>query len=259
MKSTYVVAAALLLSTSACRQGSKPEQAAWDGKIPDYVAAAVADKGREGQRGDDARRHPAQIIAFSSAKPGDKVFELIPGTGYWTRVLSKVVGPSGHVYAVWPQQYARYSVGNVQSLQATAKTPAYSNVTVQILPTPELRAPEPVDVVFTSMNYHDYPAEFMGSLDPSVLNKAVFAMLKPGGTYVVIDHKAAPGTTIEQTARLHRIDPALVKRQVEQAGFEYAGETDVLHRTDDDPKLEVFDPKVRGHTDKFALRFRKPS
>jgi len=99
----------------------------------------------------------------------------------------------------------------------------------------------------------------MGSLDPSVLNKAVFAMLKPGGTYVVIDHQAAPGTSIEQTARLHRIDPALVKRQVEQAGFEYAGETDVLHRTDDDPKLEVFDPKVRGHTDKFALRFRKPS
>src|SRR5690348_8249567 len=121
MKSIYLPTAALLLAVTACREAEAPQQ--WDGKVPDYVAAAVADKGREGQRGDDARRHPAEIIAFSSAKPGDKVLELIPGTGYWTRVLSKVVGPSGHVYAVWPQQYARYSVGNVQSLQAMAKTP----------------------------------------------------------------------------------------------------------------------------------------
>lgn len=257
MKSIHVATAAFLCAASACRQAESPQQ--WDGTIPDYVSAAVADPVREAQKADDSRRYPAEIVAFSSAKPGDKVFELIPGTGYWTRVLSKVVGPTGHVYATWPQQYARYSVGNVQSLQAMAKTPHYPNVTVQILPTPELKAPEPVDVVFTSMNYHDYPAEFMGSLNPSVLNKAVYAMLKPGGMYIVIDHKGAPGTTIEQTAKLHRIDPALVRKDVEAAGFQFAGETDVLHRTDDDPKLEVFDPKVRGHTDKFALRFRKPS
>ena len=257
MKRPQLVAALLIFALSACRQAEAPRK--WDGNVPDYVAAAVADKGRQAQQGYDARRHPTEIFAFVGVKPGDKVFELIPGTGYWTRIFSKIVGPSGHVYAVWPQQYARYSVGNVQSLQAAAKTPDYANVRVQILPTPKLSSPEPVDVVFTSQNYHDYPAEFMGSLAPSVLNDAAFAMLKPGGTYIVIDHRGAPGTTIEQTARLHRIDPALVKKEVEEAGFEFAGETDVLHSASDDPSLEVFDPKVRGHTDKFALKFRKPS
>ena len=260
MKHVHFAAAAIFLAASACRQSDQPTQGPVSGgQVPQYVTAAVADSGRDAQRADDAKRHPAEIVAFSGAKPGDKVFELIPGSGYWTRILSKVVGPEGRVDAVWPLQYARYSVGDVQQLAAAAKQPAYNNVSVQVLPTAELSSPEPVDVVFTSMNYHDYPAEFMGDLDPSVLNKAVFAMLKPGGTYVVIDHRAAPGTTVAQTRDLHRIDPALVRQQAEQAGFQFAGETAVLHRTDDDPKLKVFDPKVRGHTDKFALKFRKPA
>ena len=260
MKTLRFAAAAMILAASACRQSAQPSQdPATDGQVPQYLAAAVADSGRDAQRADDAKRHPAEVIAFSGARPGDKVFELIPGAGYWTRILSKVVGPKGRIYAVWPLQYARYSVGDVQTLAAAAKQPAYNNVIVQVLPTPELSAPEPVDVVFTSMNYHDYPAEFMGDLDPSVLNKAVFAMLRPGGIYVVIDHKAAPGTTVAQTRDLHRIDPALVRKQAEQAGFAFVGETKVLRRTDDDPKLKVFDPKVRGHTDKFALKFRKPA
>lgn len=259
-----IAAVALLLN--ACNRGDAPaEQApaqplsAKDIVVPDYVVAAVSDKGREGQKADDAKRHPAEIIAFSGAKPGDKVFELIPGSGYWTRVLSKVVGPAGHVYAVWPQQYARYSVGNVQSLSAMAKTTDYSNVTVSVLPTPVLSAPESLDLVFTSQNYHDYPAEFMGNHDPAVLNDAVFKMLKPGGTYIVIDHAAAPGTSLAQTRELHRIDPALVKQQTAKAGFEFAGELDVLRNPADQYDLKVFDEKVRGKTDKFALKFRKPN
>jgi predicted methyltransferase len=257
-------AIALLLLGACDRAGTPAEQpprvlTAKDIAIPDHVAAAVSDPSRAALNGDDPKRHPAEIVAFSGAKPGDKMLELIPGAGYWTRILSKIAGPAGHVYAVWPQQYARYSVGNVEALTALSKTPDFGNVTVTILPTPVLSAPESLDLVFTSQNYHDYPAEFMGSHDPKVLNDAVFKMLKPGGTYIVIDHAAQPGTTLAQTAELHRIDPALVKQQAAAAGFEFAGELDVLRNPSDRYDLEVFDPLVRGKTDKFALKFRKPA
>jgi predicted methyltransferase len=250
--------ATALLFLSACGDaGQTPEQGA-EGPPP-FVAAAVADPGREAQRADDAKRHPQEIMSFVGVKPGDKVLELIPGEGYWTRLLGKIVGPQGHVYAVWPQQYARYSEPKVAMLRELAANPAYPNVTVQILPTPVLSAPEPLDVVFTSQNYHDYPAEFMGNNDPAVLNDAAFKMLKPGGTYIVLDHKAAPGTGLDQTRELHRIDPELVKQQAAKAGFEFVGSTDILHRDGDQYDLKVFDPKVRGNTDKFALKFRKPA
>ena len=259
------VAALALLALIGCDRGGTPAEpkqpprvlTAKDITIPDYVTASVNDPNRAAINGDDPKRHPAEIIAFSGVNPGDKVLELIPGACYWTRILSKIVGPKGHIYAVWPQQYARYSVGNVQSLTALSKTPEFSNVTVTITPTPVLSAPESLDLVVTSQNYHDYPAEFMGSHDPAVLNDAAFKMLKPGGTYIVIDHAAAPGTTLAQTAELHRIDPALVKKQTAAAGFEFVGETDVLRNPNDKYQLKVFDPEVRGKTDKFALKFRK--
>ena len=262
-----IVAALAVLALIGCDRGGTPAEreqpapvlTAKDITVPDYVTAAINDPNRAKINGDDPKRHPAEILAFSGVKPGDKVLELISGAGYWTRILSKIVGPKGHIYAVWPQQYARYSVGNVQSLTALSKTPEFSNVTVTITPTPVLSAPESLDLVFTSQNYHDYPAEFMGSHDPAVLNDAVFKMLKPGGTYIVIDHAAAPGTTLAQTAKLHRIDPELVKKQAAKAGFEFAGELDVLRNRTDKYDLEVFAPEVRGRTDKFALKFRKPA
>ena len=247
-------AATIALMVAACGQATEDPKPS-----PDPVAAAVAAPGREADRVDDAKRHPAEIIAFTELKAGDKVFELIPGTGYWTRLFSNVVGPQGRVYAVWPQQYARYSVGKVEALTAMANMPAYANVSVAVQPTPALTAPEAVDLVFTSQNYHDYPAEFMGNLDPSVLNRAAMQMLKPGGVYIVIDHAAAPGTPMSATRELHRIDPALVRRQAEQAGFEYVGSSEILRRDGDRYDLKVFDPAVRGNTDKFALKFRKPA
>jgi predicted methyltransferase len=115
-----------------------------------------------------------------------------------------------------------------------------------------------VDVAFTVQNYHDYPDKFMGPTDPAILDKDVFAALKPGGTYIVIDHVAEAGSGLRDTDTLHRIDPALVKRQVEAAGFEYVDESDVLRNPADDHTLKVFDPTVRGHTDQFAYKFRKP-
>ena len=221
-------------------------------QIPDYVAKAVADPGRAQDAKNDERRKAAELVAFSGAKPGNRVLELIPGGGYFTRVFSKVVGPQGRVYAVWPKEYDE-STDKVKAVAAE-----YGNVDLLSQPAAQLTAPQPVDVVFTSQNYHDYPDKFMGPTDPKLLNAAVFAALKPGGLYVIVDHSAEAGSGLRDTDTLHRIDEAIVKQQVLAAGFEYAGETDVLRNKADDRKKNVFDPAIRGQTDQFAYKFRKP-
>jgi predicted methyltransferase len=127
-----------------------------------------------------------------------------------------------------------------------------------VQPGPILTAPEPLDMVWTVQNYHDYPDEFMGRIDPAQLNRAVFAMLKPGGTYFIVDHAAEAGSGMRDTERLHRIDPAVVRRQVEAAGFEFVGASDVLRNPADTHALPVFDASIRGRTDQFVMRFRKP-
>ena len=220
--------------------------------IPGYVAKAVADPGRAEDAKIDERRHGAELVAFSGVKPGDTVLELVPGGGYFTRIFSKVVGPKGHIYAVVPTPMEKYSD------KTKALPDAYPNVEVLLQPAAELTTPKPVDVAFTSQNYHDYPDKFMGPTDPALLDKAVFAALKPGGTYIVIDHVAEAGSGLRDTDTLHRIDPAFVKKQVTDAGFEYVGESDVLRTPADDHTLKVFDDAIRGHTDQFAYKFRKP-
>jgi predicted methyltransferase len=221
-------------------------------QIPDYVAKAVADPGRAQDAKNDERRKAAEVVAFSAAKPGDKVLELIPGGGYFTRVFSKVVGPQGRVYAVWPTEYDE----KADQVKAIAKD--YGNVDLLMQPAAKLTAPQPVDVVFTSQNYHDYPDKFMGPTDLKVLNAAVFAVLKPGGVYVIVDHSGEPGSGLRDTDTLHRIDEVTVKQQVLAAGFEYVGESDVLRNKSDDRKTNVFNPAIRGRTDQFAYKFRKP-
>lgn len=220
--------------------------------IPDYVTAAVADPARAADAEDDARRQIVEIMAFSKVKPGDTVLELVPGSGYWSRVFSGIVGPGGKVYLAVPTPMEKYSE------ETKALPDALANTELLMQPADALSAPTPVDVVFTAQNYHDYPNEFMGPTDPAVLNKAVFDMLKPGGLYVVIDHVAEAGSGMRDTGTLHRIDPAVVRQQVEAAGFEYRAESDVLRNEADDHTLKVFDPSVRGHTDQFVYRFRKP-
>lgn len=245
MKWILPLAAGLVFSAAAFAQDAPA--------VPDYVAAAVADPARAEDAKDDARRHIAELVAFTGVKPGDKVLELVPGSGYWTRVFSKVVGADGHVYAAVPEPMKKYS-------EETMTLPdSLPNVEVLVQPAAALATPAQVDVVFTAQNYHDYPDPFMGPTDPALLNKAVFAALKPGGTYIVIDHAAEAGSGLRDTDTLHRIDAALVKQQVEAAGFEYVGESAVLRNPADDHTLKVFDKAIRGHTDQFAYKFRKPA
>ena len=227
--------------------------------VPPYVRAAVSDPARAQDASNDARRKVTDVMVFSQVKPGQKVLELIPGSGYFTRVFSGVVGAQGHVYALWPNEYAKEDADNVSATQKIAADPHYANVTILSQPAAQLSAPEPVDVVFTSQNYHDYPDAFMGKVDPVAFDKQVYAALKPGGLFVVIDHVAPAGSGMADTDTLHRIDPDIVKKQVESAGFVFAGESSVLRNPSDPHTNKVFDPSIRGHTDQFMFKFRKPN
>jgi predicted methyltransferase len=226
--------------------------------VPAYIKAAVNDPARAQDASNDARRKITDIMVFSEVKPGQKVLELIPGSGYFTRVFSGIVGAQGHVYALWPNEYAKEDADNVAASDKLAADPHYANVSVLKQPAAQLSVTEPVDVVFTSQNYHDYPDAFMGKVDPVAFDKQVFAALKPGGLFVVIDHVAPAGSGMADTDTLHRIDPAIVKKQVESAGFVFAGESEVLRNPSDSHTIKVFDSSIRGHTDQFIYRFRKP-
>ena len=242
------------LSLAGCKKAEPPRQfsqAALD--------QALADPARSDQRANDERRKPGPLIALAGVKPGDKVLDLIPGTGYWSRIFSKIVGPGGKVYAVWPKAYAREAVGNVADLRKLSAGNDYGNIAVIVEPTTALTAPEPLDVVWTSQNFHDYPDEFMGKGDPSQLARDAYKILKPGGTFMVIDHMAKPGRGLSDTDTLHRIDPAAVRKIVEGAGFKFAGESKVLNSPADPLDIPVFDKSVRGHTSQFAYKFVKPN
>ena len=252
---TRALALGVVVALAGCDTADEPQrsfsQAALD--------QALADPGRKAHRDhSDARRHPGELIAFAGVRPGDKVLDLIPGDGYWTRIFAKLVGPEGKVYAVWPERYGRLAKGNVDTLRGLAADHYYGNIVTEVQPSTTLTAPEPLDVVWTSQNYHDYPDEFMGKGDPSILNRAVFKILKPGGAYIVIDHMAEAGSGMRDTERLHRIDPATVRQQVEAAGFRFVGESKVLNNPADPLDIPVFDKAIRGHTSEFAYKFVKP-
>jgi predicted methyltransferase len=223
---------------------------------PAYIGAAVdnparpaADKAR-----DDARK-PAEMLEFARVRPGQTVVDFLPGSGYFTRLFSTAVGPKGHVYAFVPTEVASH----VKVMPANGATdPAMPNVTYLVGPVMSFSTPTPVDMVWTSQNYHDLHDPFMGPADMAKFNAAVFASLKPGGLFVVEDHAAAAGSGVSATNTLHRIDPAVVKREVMGAGFVFDGESKVLRNPADTHTLLVFDKTIRGHTDQFAYRFKKP-
>lgn len=228
------------------------------GAVSAVVEKGLNDPARQADKSSDGRRKIDQVMMFAEVKPGQKVLELIPGSGYFTRVFSAIVGAQGHVYVLWPNEYAKEDVDDVTGSNKLAADPHYANVSVLTQPAARLSSPELVDLVFTSQNYHDYPDKFMGKVDPRTLDKQVFDALKPGGLYVIIDHVAPAGSGMADTDTLHRIDPAIVKKQVEAVGFVFDGESNALRNSADPHDIKVFDKSIRGHTDQFIYRFRKP-
>ncbi|HEX8777066.1 MAG TPA: methyltransferase [Rhodanobacter sp.] len=254
---TTVLAALLALSLPAvpAMAAAPPGKQA----VPAYVTAAINDPARAADRHDDARRKIAAVMSFTQVKPGGTVIELVPAGGYWTRVFSAIVGPQGHVYTVWPDEMAKYSAKDYANWQQLITTPHYENVSLLKRPAAQLGVPAKADLVFTAQNYHDYHDPFMGPVDMARFDKQVFDALKPGGVFVVIDHMAPAGSGLGDTDTLHRIDPAVVKKEVEGAGFVFDGESDALLNPKDPLTNKVFDPSIRGHTSQFIYRFRKPA
>ena len=257
----HVLPALLALSISAVAgtQAAASTGGAPAAVVPAYVTTAINDPARKADAGDDTRRQIAAVMTFAGVKPGDKVLELVPGSGYWTRVFSGIVGPSGRVYTVWPDEMNKFSAESFAEWTKLIGTRYYKNVLLLKEPAAKLSAPEKVDVAFTSQNYHDYHDPFMGPVDMASFNKQVYDKLKPGGVYVIIDHVAPDGSGAADTNTLHRIDPLLVKKEVEAAGFVFDGESDVLRNPADPHTAKVFDKSIRGHTDQFVYRFRKPA
>lgn len=218
------------------------------------IAKALADPARADQQTDDARRQAAAVLAFSGVKPGDVVVDFLPGTGYWTRIFTGIVGARGHVYAIWPAAGARYAEKTLPALQARN----LANVTAEVQATNLPTSPKPADLFWTVQNYHDIPNRGAGEPALRAFDAAVFALLKKGGTYVVIDHADAAGTGMAGTETKHRIDADTVRRQVEAAGFRFVGESKVLRNAADDHSKPIFDPAIRGKTDQFVYKFRKP-
>lgn len=225
----------------------------------DLIAAAVANEARPAEdRERDALRKPAETLEWAGVKPGMQIMDLVPGGGYFTRILSRAVGAGGHVYAMQPTEAVTAFPQYREMIEKMAAEPGYDNVSVLFQPVAGFDAGQPLDMVFTALNYHDFHADFMGDADGPQVNAAVFAALKPGGLYIITDHHAAAGTGLAEVNRLHRIDIEQVKREVLAAGFELVGESDLLAHPDDPRTAMVFNPAIRGRTDQFMLKFRKP-
>lgn len=224
-------------------------------KVPPAIATALADPARADQQADDARRQAAAVVAFSGAKPGDTVIDYLPGRYYWTRIFAGVVGPGGKVLATWPAAAAERAV---KALPTTLDAWKLANVTYVANPTSLPAATAPADLFWTVQNYHDLANKGGGEPALRAFNQAVYKLLKSGGTFVVIDHADAPGTELTGTETRHRIDPAAVRRLVTATGFRFAGESKVLRNPADDHGKGVFDPTIRGQTDQFVYKFRKP-
>lgn len=204
----------------------------------------------------DPARKPADLLAFAGIRRGMAVADLFPGSGYFTRLFSITVGPGGRVVALVPDEQASRMPRALTRMNEVAAEPGRGNVTVTHDPLLKPWPAASLDLVWTSLNYHDIGD--MG-VDTAAFNKVIYDALKPGGVFIVIDHAAAPGAGRSVTKTLHRIDPALVRREVEAAGFRFDGESGVLANPADERTLRVFDPAIRSHTDQFAYRFRKPA
>lgn len=228
--------------------------------ISQPIQRAVADTGRPASDvARDVNRKPAETLAFAGVEPGDQVADYIANTGYFTRLFSDIVGPKGHVYAVELNEIVSYA--NVAKGYAALKAwaPDHPNTTVEtVAASAPIRFSHKLDVFWTSQNYHDLHDKFLGPVDIAAFNRQVFAALKPGGLYIVLDHRAARDAPANVTETLHRIDPDTVKREVEAAGFELVAESPILANPSDPLTIGVFNKAIAGHTDQFILKFRRP-
>jgi predicted methyltransferase len=224
-------------------------------KLANVIASAVANPARPADhREADPLRKPAQTLAFSGVRPGMTVGEFYPGGGYFTRMLSYVVGPKGHVYGIENRGW-KGAVKADQELLAEGK---WKNVSIDFQPFGTVNFPRPLDLAWVTQNYHDMKIAEYGKVDTLAFDRAVYKALKPGGIYFILDHQGRRGMTNAEIAKMHRINRDVVVKEVTAAGFRLVAEGNFLRRRGDDHTLPIFDEKIRGHTDQYALKFVKP-
>lgn len=216
-------------------------------------AAAVADALRPAAEiARDQYRAPGAMLSFAGVGSGDRIADIRPGAGYFTRLFARSVGETGRVYAFVPNRTSARENAPADLLVA-----AYPNVVRVNGDLDTIAFTEPLDIVFMSQEYHDFHIPGFG-VDVGRMNTSIFNALKPGGFYVVIDHAGRSGTTNTEVQTLHRIDGDFLRSEVEAAGFVFDGESDAIRNPADDRTVNVFEEGIRGRTDQFVYRFRKP-
>lgn len=225
------------------------------------LVAAVADPGRPAAaQALDESRKPAEVLAFLGLRQGMTAADLITGTGYWAEIMARAVGARGSVEAFEPEQFYTDPAGKFALDGVTARN---GNLVLTRYPFESFATPvRRFDFAIINASYHDLywqSEQFrIPRADPAAFLKAVFAMMKPGGVVGVIDHAGPAGDTRAIVEKLHRIDPATVKKDFEAAGFRLIATSDLLRNAADDLQKPIFDPAVRGRTDRFLFKFVKP-
>lgn len=244
---------AILLIASIIALGTVTAQA----DAPAYLQKAIADDKRPpADIKRDAYYKPAEVIAFAGVQPGMKVADFMAGDGYYSRIFSRIVGPNGYVYAYYAAQEDTPAIK--RGGKVGGPLTAYDNIGIVHGTAEQFVAPERLDVVWTGLTYHDLHGPNFPGLDIGAVNKAVWASLKPGGIFLVLDRASRHGAGLADLAATARIDEATVKSEVEAAGFKFIGESDALHNPADDLSKRVTKAEYEKRPDQFLLKFQKP-
>ena len=241
---------------------SSPLSAVGSAQPSESVGAAVASPGRTADNVKlDESRKPVEVLQFLGLRSGMSVIDIFGANKYWAEIMAPVVRPNGKVLVWEASQF--YDADSKKAFEEFSSK--YPSVSIVSTPFEALALPKnSADFVMLNLNYHDvyWTSEKykVPKMDPSAFLKVVYDAMKPGGVIGVIDHVAKPGEDTRATVdKLHRIDPEVVKADFQRAGFKLVGTSDILRNPADDHSLLVFDPKVKGKTDRFIFKFQKPA
>ncbi len=247
MRHFVLLAVAAAIAAPLCANAST--------KASSIIAKAVSDPARpKDHRSLDPLRKPGETLAFSGVRPGMVVGEFYPGGGYFTRMLSDVVGLTGHVYGI---ENAGWK-GAVKANDEMLAEGKWKNVSLDSQPFGTVNFPKPLDLAWVTQNYHDLKIAEYGKVDTLAFDRSVYRALKPGGIYFILDHQGQAGMSDAKIAKVHRINRNVVVKEVTSAGFKLIAEGKFLHRPGDDHSKPIFDKSIQGHTDQYALKFVKP-
>jgi predicted methyltransferase len=251
MSNQWKIGALLLVLGGSLAGGAQAQTYRMPADTPGYIRAAIdSDERPDADRERDAARKPAEVLMLSRIKPGDHVIEMAGFGNYYTRLLSAIVGDAG-VVSMYDLPYTGARAGGASATFVSE----HDNTEYHLGAYDNAVFPSNVDVAFMILYYHDLG---LNPVDRAALNRKIFAALKPGGTYLIVDHKAEAGSGWRDTERLHRVDPAVIVEEVTAAGFELAVDSDLLANPEDPRTAMVFAPGTRGATDRALFVFRKP-